>query len=124
MKNSIYLWLVVGPIIAVLYFTVFYWLIGLMNIKTPGRGDEEENEDGATGDSSQKAVDVLAALGGAGNIVNLDACITRLRLSVKNPSEVNQDRLKKLGAAGLMASGTNFQVIFGVESDFLKEEIK
>jgi len=124
MKNSIYLWLVVGPTIAVLYFSVFYWLIGLMNIKTPGRGDDESSDDLEEASSSQKAADVLSALGGAENIVNLDACITRLRLSVKIPANVNQDRLKKLGASGLMTSGNNFQVIFGVESDFLKEEMK
>lgn len=124
MKNSIYLWLVVGPIIAALYFTVFYWLIGLMNLKTPGRDDDETVDSDAIGDSSQKAADVLAALGGAENIVELDACITRLRLSVRNAAKVDKDRLKKLGSAGLMASGTNFQIIFGVESDVLKEEIK
>ena len=124
MKNSIYLWLVVGPIIAVLYFSVFYWLIGLMNIKTPGRGDDETSDDGMEVNAGEKAANVLAALGGTENIVNLDACITRLRLSVKNAANVNQDQLKKIGAAGIMASGTNFQVIFGVESDALKEEIK
>lgn len=125
MKNSFYLWLVVGPIIAALYFGVFYWIIGLMDIKTPGRGDDETNdEEASNANSSDKAVEILAALGGAGNIVHLDACITRLRLNVKTPSDVNQDRLKKLGAAGIMATGTNFQVIFGVESDVLKEEIK
>lgn len=122
MKNSMYLWLVVGPIIALLYFSIFYWLIGLMDIKTPGRDDEMNDEEEGV-NSSQKSVEILAALGGASNIINLDACITRLRLSVKNSSSVNQDRLKKLGAAGIMNSGNNFQVIFGVESDALKEEI-
>lgn len=123
MKNSIYLWLVVGPIISLLYFGVFYWLIELLNIKTPGRGDEEllEKDESI---SSQKSVEILAALGGAANIVNLDACITRLRLSVNDPSKVDQARLKQIGAAGLMATGNNFQIIFGVESDSLKEEIK
>lgn len=124
MKNPIYLWLVVGPLIGALYFGTFYWLIGLLNIKTPGRGDEDDSEGEAEVESSQKANLILKALGGAGNIVTLDACITRLRLSVKVSSDVKQESLKKLGAAGIMASGTNFQVIFGVESDALKEEIK
>ncbi|MDD4974643.1 MAG: glucose PTS transporter subunit IIA [Bacteriovorax sp.] len=123
MKNSIYLWLVVGPIIGLLYFSAFYWLIGLMNIKTPGR-DDEAADDQMDVSSSQKSAEILAALGGSENIITLDACITRLRLSVKDPSRVNQDRLKRLGAAGLMVTGNNFQVIFGVESDTLKEEIK
>lgn len=124
MKNSMYLWLVVGPIIAAIYFSVFYWVIGLMNIKTPGRGDDEASDEQIDSGSSQKSEEILAALGGAGNIVTLDACITRLRLSVKTPANVDQSRLKQLGAAGLMVTGNNFQVIFGVESDSIKDEIK
>jgi len=124
MKNSQYLWLVVGPAIAVLYFGVFYWLIGLMDIKTPGRDADDTEENVSAVPASQKAAEVLAALGGTQNIVNLDACITRLRLSVNDSTKVNQERLKQIGAAGIMATGNNFQVIFGVESDALKEEIK
>ncbi len=125
MKNSMYLWFVVGPIMAALYFGVFYWLIGLLNIKTPGRDDVDDSDVSEVGiESSDKAALILKALGGTRNIIALDACITRLRLSVKVASDVNQEGLKKLGAAGIMASGTNFQVIFGVESDALKEEIK
>jgi glucose-specific phosphotransferase system IIA component len=124
MKNSQYLWLVVGPAIAALYFGVFYWLIGLMDIKTPGRDADDSDEMAGTVSASDKAAAVLAALGGAENIVDLDACITRLRLSVNNPAKVNQEKLKQIGAAGIMTTGNNFQVIFGVESDALKEEIK
>ena len=124
MKNSQYLWLVVGPIIAVLYFTVFYWLIGMLNIKTPGRDLEETDESLQGITASEKANEILKALGGSKNIATLDACITRLRLSVHNPSAVNTDRLKQIGAAGIMNTGNNFQVIFGVESDVLKDEIK
>ncbi|MGZ3807486.1 MAG: glucose PTS transporter subunit IIA [Bacteriovorax sp.] len=124
MKNSQYLWLVVGPAIAALYFTVFYWIIGLFDIKTPGRDADETDEALTAIPASKKAEEILAALGGTNNIVTLDACITRLRLSVNNPGLVNQDRLKQIGAAGIMHTGNNFQVIFGVESDALKEEIK
>ncbi len=124
MKNSSYLWLVVGPAIAALYFGTFYWLIGLLDIKTPGRDVEDNDEAANFVSTSHKAQEVLAALGGEKNIVALDACITRLRLTVKDPSIVNQARLKQIGAAGIMCTGNNFQVIFGVESDVLKEEIK
>ncbi len=124
MKNSQYLWLVVGPAIAVLYFGVFYWLIGLMDIKTPGRDADDAEEGVGAVPASQKAAEILIALGGTQNIVHLDACITRLRLTVNDSSKVNQERLKQIGAAGIMATGNNFQVIFGVESDALKEEIK
>lgn len=124
MKNSFYLWLVVGPLIALLYFGVFYWLIDLLDIKTPGR--QEEDLDGAQSDvsTSKKASDILAALGGAKNITALDACITRLRLTVVDPIQVDQAQLKRIGCAGIMNTGNNFQVIFGVESDILKEEMK
>lgn len=124
MKNSFYLWLVVGPAIAALYFGTFYWLIGLLDIKTPGRDVEDSDEAANFVSTSHKAKEVLAALGGEKNIIALDACITRLRLTVKDPSIVNQARLKQIGAAGIMCTGNNFQVIFGVESDVLKEEIK
>lgn len=124
MKNSLYLWVIVGPAIAALYFGVFYWLIGLMDIKTPGRDADDSDMAATAVPASQKAAEILAALGGKANLDHLDACITRLRLTVHNPAMVNQERLKQIGAAGIMASGNNFQVIFGVESDSLKEEIK
>ena len=122
--NSLYLFLIVGPIIAVLYFVVFYWLIGLFDLKTPGREDDEELE-AAEYAGSEKAVEVLKALGDASNIVDLDACITRLRLSVKDTAKVDKSRLKQLGSSGIMdTGGGDLQVIFGTESDMLKEEIK
>lgn len=124
MKNSLYLWVVVGPAVAALYFGVFYWLIGLMDIKTPGRDADDSDMAASAVPASEKAAEILAALGGKENIEHLDACITRLRLTVHQASNVNQERLKQIGAAGIMASGNNFQVIFGVESDSLKEEIK
>jgi len=124
MKNSFYLWVIVGPIIALSYFGIFYWLIGLLDIKTPGRDADEAESSFANVSSSQKAVEILEALGGAKNITTLDACITRLRLSVVEASQVNQSKLKQIGAAGIMNTGSNFQVIFGVESEVLKEEIK
>src|SRR5690606_37778552 len=74
---------------------------------------------------SDKAVEVLKALGGGANITALDACITRLRLSVKDGQKVSKNRLKELGESGTLdGGGGNFQVIFGTQSDFLKEEIK
>lgn len=77
------------------------------------------------GSQTDKARKVLSAIGGKSNIQALDACITRLRLSVKDPEIVQTEQFKKLGATrGVMKSGTNFQIIFGVESDLLKEEIK
>jgi glucose-specific phosphotransferase system IIA component len=125
-KNSWALWVVIGPVIAALYFTSFYGLIGLFNFKTPGRDVEKStgNADTAPISKTGRAAKVLSALGGSSNIVHLDACITRLRLTVRDPKIVIIDDLKGLGAAGVMSSGPNLQVIFGVESDLLKGEIK
>jgi PTS system glucose-specific IIC component len=126
-KNSSYLFLLIGPAIAILYFSSFYTLIRFFKYQTPGR----EIENGAVlkdkpkeSSKSELAAKVLSALGGKQNIESLDACITRLRVVVKNASKVKVASLKNLGAAGVMESGKNIQAIFGVESDFLKEAIK
>ncbi|MEY4616067.1 MAG: hypothetical protein RJB66_1027 [Pseudomonadota bacterium] len=128
-KNALQLWLVVGPIMAALYFSAFYFLIPALGYKTPGREDEDlSNGSESTPTNltrSEKANKILLALGGGDNLKALDACITRLRLTVNDINHVNEANLKALGAAGIMkASGGNLQVIFGTESDLLKEEMK
>ena len=135
--------LVVGAIYAVVYYFVFYFMITKMNLKTPGRDEEEEtklytkadfqaqkggNAQAATtstgkGEIAEKAPAVLAALGGEENIVSVDACITRLRVEVKDKAKVNKDELKSLGAAGVMEVGNGIQAIFGAKADAYKNEI-
>jgi glucose-specific phosphotransferase system IIA component len=125
-KNSMFLFGVVGPLVGIIYFGVFYTAIAWLNLKTPGREEGDilaEGDDVAEG--SERAQEILVALGNTANILEIDACITRLRLTVKDMSLVNEARLKALGASGVMkATGGNLQVVFGVESDQLKEEIK
>lgn len=126
-KNQHLLFLVVGPLTALAYFASFYFTIGWFDLKTPGREEEtsDAGEAALTFDRAGKAAAILNALGGSQNIRHIDACITRLRLSVKEASEVNFNTLKSLGATGSVnAGGGNIQVIFGTESDMLKEEIK
>ena len=123
-KNSMYLWLVCGPAIFFLYFIGFYKLIDLFDYKTPGRDIDAGGFEEKMATIGEKAVAVLSALGGKENIEHLNACITRLRVTVINPKAVNESKLKELGAAGIMSTGNNLQVIFGTESDRLKEEIK
>ncbi|MBT7610494.1 MAG: PTS transporter subunit EIIC [Bacteriovoracaceae bacterium] len=125
-KNSSMLWMVVGPAVAAIYFTAFYTLIPIFNFKTPGRDESLEDDDLQLGQlsTSGKSFEILTALGGAKNILDLDACITRLRLKVTSLPSINKARLKSLGAAGIMTTGDNVQVIFGTESEMLKEEIK
>lgn len=128
-KNSSFLFLAVGPVISLLYFSSFYSLIHFFKFQTPGREVEKSGEEtsvAVTKNTAKSAIaaEVLKALGGKQNIESLDACITRLRVVVRDASKVQVDSLKKLGAAGVMESGKSIQAIFGVESDFLKEAIK
>ena len=73
---------------------------------------------------SSKAEQILAGLGGAGNIVEIEACITRLRTEVENASLVDQAALKAAGAHGVVASGTVIQVVVGPEADSLADDVK
>jgi len=118
-------WLVVGPIMAVLYFTVFYFTIPLFDFATPGRGsDVQESETETSVNKDQRVVNILAALGGSENLESVDACITRLRLEVIDNSVIDEKKLKSLGASGVMKSGSSVQVVFGPESDALKDKIQ
>lgn len=120
-------WLVipVGLVFSVIYYFGFRFAIRKWNLKTPGREDDsEENAGGSTVQGTELAYGVLKALGGKENLQNLDACITRLRVIVKDIKNVDKDGLKKLGAAGVMEVGNNIQAIFGPKSDQLKGQIK
>ncbi|RYB94980.1 PTS sugar transporter [Nocardioides oleivorans] len=75
-------------------------------------------------DMSSKAEQILAGLGGAENIVEIEACITRLRTEVKDGARVDQAALKAAGAHGVMASGTIVQVVVGPEADNLADDIE
>ncbi|MGF2614337.1 PTS glucose transporter subunit IICBA [Rossellomorea vietnamensis] len=119
-------WLVipVGLVFAVIYYFGFRFAIRKFNLATPGREDEDEDEDGTPAAGSDLANDVLESLGGKENIAHLDACITRLRVSVNDEKQVDKNRLKKLGASGVLEVGNSIQAIFGPKSDTLKSQIK
>lgn len=118
-------WLVIpiGLMFSVIYYFGFRYAIKKWNIKTPGREDNEEEAD-TTGPAGDLAINVLQALGGKENIRNLDACITRLRVSVKSNKKVDKAKLKSLGASGVLEVGDNVQAIFGPKSDQLKTQIQ
>lgn len=120
--------LLVGAVYAAIYYFVFYFAITKLNLATPGREEESLSTLSATGTasavaSSSKAEQAVKALGGKSNIVSLDACITRLRVEVKDVAKVDQELLKKLGAAGVMVAGKGVQAIFGTKSDNLRSEM-
>lgn len=126
MPNRTAWWLVIpiGLVFAVIYYFGFRYAIRKWNLKTPGREDDEETSVVANVKGSDLAAGILKALGGKENIANLDACITRLRVSVKDVKNVDKADLKRLGASGVMEVGNNVQAIFGPKSDQLKSQIK
>lgn len=121
-------WIVipVGLIFAVIYYFGFRFAIRKFNLKTPGREDVNAEEEGntQTGTAGDLPYEILDAMGGKENISHLDACITRLRVSVNDIKNVDKERLKKLGAAGVLEVGNNIQAIFGPRSETIKGQMK
>jgi N-acetylglucosamine PTS system EIIB component len=70
-----------------------------------------------------KASDIVAGLGGAGNIVEVEGCITRLRTEVSDPSKVDEAALKRVGAHGVLVAGKIVQVVVGPEADSLADDV-
>ncbi|GGI14620.1 glucose-specific PTS transporter subunit IIBC [Gottfriedia solisilvae] len=116
--------IIVGLVLAVIYYFGFRFAIRKWNLKTPGREDAITEESTNDTPANELPYEILQALGGKDNISSLDACITRLRVQVNAKDEVNKDRLKALGAAGVLEVGNNIQAIFGPKSDTLKTQIK
>ena len=114
------------------YF-VSYWMIGRFKFATPGRlgnyssdGDEEEGSKGKGGKSGGKSQPerIIALLGGRENIVDVDACMTRLRVTVKDADKVaDLDDWKKEGALGLVKKDNGIQAVYGPKADVLKSDI-
>lgn len=124
-------WLVipVGLVLALIYYFGFRFVIRKFNLMTPGREEDVAEDENADKESVSKTGDdlprnILSALGGKENIAHLDACITRLRVEVKDKSGVDKNRLKKLGASGVLEVGNNIQAIFGTRSDTIKSQIQ
>ncbi|OCA80706.1 PTS glucose transporter subunit IICBA [Pradoshia sp. D12] len=120
-------WLVipVGLVIAVIYYFGFRFAIRTWNLRTPGREDEDdESAQGKGGSVDELPYDILEAMGKKENIAHLDACITRLRVEVNDIAKVDKDKLKALGAAGVLEVGNNIQAIFGPRSETIKSQMK
>ncbi len=116
--------IVVGLCFAVIYYFGFRFFIRKFNLMTPGREEATEIETLEIG-NQELATLVTAALGGKENLISIDACITRLRLEVKDTALVNDAELKKLGASGVLKVGKNgVQAIFGAKAQFIANDIK
>lgn len=117
--------LILGPIWAALYYGIFRWVITQFNLKTPGREDEALSLSPVeTGSKNSMAQELVLAFGGSLNIQSLDACITRLRIEVKDVSKVSAEKLKSLGSTGVVIVGSGVQAIFGTRSENLKTDMQ
>lgn len=129
-----------GPVFFVEYFVVFYLLITKMNLNTPGRNDmviklmtkkefrearekqHETNSAEAEALQGEKPEDITMAYqlielyGGFENMLEIGACISRLRISVNDKEKVKRDEIKALGAAGVVESGDQIQSVFGAKA--------
>ncbi|MFY2507949.1 N-acetylglucosamine-specific PTS transporter subunit IIBC [Vibrio pectenicida] len=120
-----YMLIVQGLAFFGIYYVVFRTVIVKFNLKTPGREDEDLSEQVAAGSSSDLAKQYLKALGGHQNLTAIDACITRLRLTIIDTSVINESTLKNLGAMGVVKLGSNnVQVILGPLAEIVAGEMK
>jgi PTS system glucose-specific IIC component len=117
--------LVLGPVYAVIYYVVFRLAIRWLDLKTPGREEgvaAAPSAAPAAGDD--RARELVLAFGGGDNIASLDACITRLRVAVRDPALVDERALAALGASGVMRIGNGVQAVFGTLSEHLKTNME
>lgn len=129
----------IGIAYSIVYYGLFRFFIRKFNMATPGREQETPevaNEsyasagyvapvEGAAAASGTRAQRYIAALGGAANLSVVDACTTRLRLSVVDSEKVSENGLKSIGARGVLKrGGGNVQVIIGPEADMIADEIR
>ncbi len=124
---------VIGLVFAAIYFCVFYFGIKLFNLKTPGREDEDDSTVEAApvtdmqglSDNAYKARQFTKAIGGLENVTNIDACNTRLRLTLKDPAVASESVIKALGASGMIRVGEkSLQIILGPQAEIVAGEMK
>lgn len=124
-ENHWYMVIIVGLIFSVIYYFGFRFAIRKFNLMTPGREEAKKEQTDVKVNGNELAVLVLNALGGKENLVSLDACITRLRVEVKDTGKVDDKELKKLGASGVLKVGANgVQAIFGSKAQFICNDLK
>ncbi|WP_168429758.1 PTS N-acetyl glucosamine transporter subunit IIABC [Erwinia amylovora] len=127
-SHNVWLLMVMGAVAFVIYFTLFSAVIRMYNLKTPGREDAFEQQGGNSNTEeglSQLSRQYIGAVGGSDNLNVIDACITRLRLSVKDAARVDDAACKRLGASGVVKlNKQTIQVIVGAKAESIAEEMK
>ena len=131
-----WIWVVVvGVVYFVVYFLVFSTLIKKMNLKTPGREEDDEEtklytrsdvnaKNASANNSDAQSALIAKGLGGSGNLCDVDCCATRLRVTVHDASKVDQAILKASGAAGVIVKGNGVQVIYGPKVSVIKSNLE
>ena len=130
-SKNVWMLLVMGVVFFFVYFLLFSAVIHMFNLKTPGREDkaadvvtEEANSNTEEG-LTQLATSYIAAVGGTDNLKAIDACITRLRLTVGDSAKVNDAACKRLGASGVVKlNKQTIQVIVGAKAESIGDEMK
>jgi PTS system glucose-specific IIC component len=122
-SNNAWMLLVIGPMWGLVYYGLFRTVIRVFDLKTPGR-EVESVETATAGSDDSMAAQLIYAFGGQENIKTLDACITRLRIEVNDIAKCDQEKLKSLGASGVVVIGNGVQAIFGPKSDNYKTEME
>ena len=128
-----FIWVTV--LFAVIMYFIANFMIQKFNYATPGRNGNYETAEGSEAASSEQggtkvaassqAVNVINLLGGRANIVDVDACMTRLRVTVKDATKVgSEEEWKAEGAMGLVMKGQGVQAIYGPKADVLKSDIQ
>jgi len=113
---------------AVVFYLVFRIAIPALDLKTPGREDEDEDEtkiELANNDFTAMASIILEGLGGKENVTSVDNCITRLRLEIRDYTAVDEQKIKSAGVSGVIRpSKTSVQVVIGPKVQFVADEFK
>ncbi|BDA90999.1 PTS N-acetyl glucosamine transporter subunit IIABC [Klebsiella pneumoniae subsp. pneumoniae] len=130
-SKNVWMLLVMGVVFFFVYFLLFSAVIRMFNLKTPGREDkaadvvtEEANSNTEEG-LTLLATSYIAAVGGTDNLKAIDACITRLRLTVGDSAKVNDAACKRLGASGVVKlNKQTIQVIVGAKAESIGDEMK
>lgn len=130
-SKNVWMLIVMGVVFFVIYFLLFSAVIRMFNLKTPGREDktddvvtEEANSNTEEG-LTQLATNYIAAVGGTDNLKAIDACITRLRLTVADSALVNDAACKRTGASGVVKlNKQTIQVIVGAKAESVGDEMK
>ena len=117
-----------GIAAAAVFYLVFRMVIPALDLKTPGREDEDEDETKiqlANNDFTAMASIILEGLGGRENVTSVDNCITRLRLEIKDYTAVDEKKIKSAGVSGVIRpSKTSVQVVIGPKVQFVADEFK